>query len=427
MNPSSKPSSDHLCTLRTASRIAEVQSAKWDALADEEGYPFTRHAFLAALEEEGCVGESVGWIPCHLLAYRESRLVGAMPLYIKLHSQGEFVFDWNWAEAWNRHGMAYYPKLVSAIPFTPSTGPRLLVHPEADGEATRGALAKGAIGLTKKLQASSFHCLFPKERDRDRLEREGLLPRTGIQFHWENRGYRDFDEFLASLTSKRRKEIRRERRDAAAAPVAIEILKGRDTDEEHWRAYHAIYASTYDRKWGYPALTLPFFTGVARAMPDRILLILARRGERYVAGAHCFIGDDTLFGRNWGCLEEHRGLHFEICYYRLIEYCIEQGLARFDAGAQGEHKLMRGFLPVETASLHFIDDPRFREAIRDFLERERREQANYHEMASRHSPYRADNAELLEHEATIGATKQTRSSEPRDRRKMRKPPPAKRH
>ena len=401
-----------------------MQSAKWDALTDEDGYPFTRHAFLAALEERDCVGESVGWIPCHLLAYREEdRLVGAMPLYIKLHSQGEFVFDWNWAEAWDRYRMPYYPKLVSAIPFTPSAGPRLLVHPEADGDAIRSALVRGAVGLTKKLQASSFHCLFPGERDRDRLEKEGLLLRTGTQFHWKNRGYRDFDEFLKDLTSKRRKEIRRERRDAATAPVEIEIRKGGETDEEHWRAYHSIYASTYDRKWGYPALTLPFFISVAQAIPDRILLILARRGDRYVAGAHCFIGRDTLFGRNWGCLEEHRGLHFEICYYRLIEYCIEQGLDRFDAGAQGEHKLMRGFGPVETASAHYIDDPRFREAIGDFLERERRQQAAYHEMTGRHSPFRKIDPVDGAHEKTeVGAKKQARSCKRAQGHKMRNPP-----
>ncbi len=403
-----------------------MQSAQWDALTDEDGYPFTRHAFLAALEERGCVGEDVGWIPCHLLAYREDRLVGAMPLYIKLHSQGEFVFDWNWAEAWERNQMAYYPKLVSAIPFTPSAGPRLLVHPEADGDATRSALIRGAIGLTKKLQASSFHCLFPIDRDRDRLEKEGLLLRTGTQFHWKNRGYRHFDDFLNDLTSKRRKEIRRERRDAAAAPVEIEIRKGGETDEAHWRAYHDIYASTYDRKWGYPALTLPFFTCVAQAIPERILLILARRGDRYVAGAHCFVGEDTLFGRNWGCLEEHRGLHFEICYYRLIEYCIEHELGRFDAGAQGEHKLMRGFLPVETASAHYIDDRRFREAIADFLERERRHQAAYHEMTGRHSPFRkadpVDLADEADEKADLGAKKRARSCDEAQGGEMQNPP-----
>ncbi|MBF2760754.1 MAG: N-acetyltransferase [Ectothiorhodospiraceae bacterium AqS1] len=402
-----------------------MASDEWDALGDDEGYPFTRHAFLVALEEEGCVGESVGWIPCHLLAYskdrqdRDDRLVGAMPLYIKTHSQGEFVFDWNWAEAWDRYGMAYYPKLVSAIPFTPSAGPRLLAHPGADGEAIRSALVQGAIELAKRLQASSFHCLFPGERDRDRLEEEGLLLRTGTQFHWENRGYRDFEDFLGSLTSKRRKEIRRERRDAADAPVSIEIRKGGETDETHWRAYHSIYASTYDRKWGYPALSLSFFASVAKAMPERVLLILARRGDRYIAGAHCFVGDDTLFGRNWGCLEEHRGLHFEICYYRLIEYCIEHGLDRFDAGAQGEHKLMRGFLPVETASAHYIDDPRFREAIRDFLERERQQQAAYRELTSRHSPFRASApADDAASRAVTGTKKQARSSKSAGGRKM---------
>ena len=375
-------------TVATARSIAGVPAAQWDALAGDD-YPFTRHAFLDALERHDCVGERVGWIPSHILVHAGERLVGATPAYVKLHSQGEFVFDWSWAEAYSRHGAEYYPKLISAIPFTPSPGPRLLVHPAADGRVVKRALAAGVVALSKAMKVSSFHWLFPCESDAAVLEGSGLLMRSGCQFHWMNRGYRDFQDYLDALTSKRRKEIRRERRDAAAAPVEIEILDGRAATEAHWSAYHALYSATYDRKWGYPALTLPFFISAAAALPDRTLLVLARRGRSYVAGAHCFAGRDTLFGRNWGCTEQHRGLHFEICYYRLIEHCIRHGLARFDAGAQGEHKLLRGFLPVETHSAHWIADPRFREAIGRFLAGERAQLRCYRQALERHSPYRA--------------------------------------
>ena len=375
-------------TVTTVGRIADVPASEWDALAGD-GHPFTRHAFLDALERHGCVGEEVGWIPCHVLVHAGGDLAGATPAYVKLHSQGEFVFDWGWADAYSRHGLEYYPKLISAIPFTPSAGPRLLVRSGAPRPVVERALAAGAIAVAKAMRCSSFHWLFPHERDAAALKDQGLLMRSGCQFHWMNRGYRDFRDYLDALTSKRRKEIRRERRDAAAAPVEIEIHDGRTATEAHWRAYHALYSSTYDRKWGYPALTLPFFVSVAGALPDRILLALARRGRSYVAGAHCFVGRDTLFGRNWGCIEQHRGLHFEICYYRLIDHCIRRGLARFDAGAQGEHKLLRGFLPVETHSAHWIADPRFREAIGRFLAEERAGLRRYRRAMQRHAPFRA--------------------------------------
>ena len=374
-------------TVATVERIAEVPASQWDALAGED-HPFTRHAFLDALERHGCVGERVGWIPSHILVHAGGRLVGATPAYVKLHSQGEFVFDWSWAEAYSRHGLEYYPKLVSAIPFTPSTGPRLLVHPASPQRTVRRALAAGAVEVSKAMQVSSFHWLFPRETDASALEDTGLLIRSGCQFHWTNPGYRDFRDYLDALTSKRRKEIRRERRDAASAPVEIEIHDGRTAAEEHWHAYHALYSSTYDRKWGYPALTRSFFESVAESLPEQTLVVLARREGRYVAGAHCFVGRDTLFGRNWGCIEHHRGLHFEICYYRLIEYCIRHRLRRFDAGAQGEHKLTRGFLPVETRSAHWIRDPRFREAIGRFVAEESSGLRRYRNAMDGHSPYR---------------------------------------
>ena len=379
-------------TVTTVERIADVPASQWDAVAGED-YPFTRHAFLDALERHGCVGERVGWIPSHVLVHADGQLVGATPAYVKLHSQGEFVFDWSWAEAYSRHGIEYYPKIISAIPFTPSTGPRLLVHPGAQGRTVRRALAAGAVEISKAMQASSFHWLFPRDADADALEGAGLLIRSGCQFHWMNRDYRDFRDYLDALTSKRRKEIRRERRDAASAPVEIEIHDGRTATEEHWHAYHALYSSTYDRKWGYAALTPSFFASVAESLPEQTLMVLAKRDGRYVAGAHCFVGRDTLFGRNWGCIEHHRGLHFEICYYRLIEYCIRRRLRRFDAGAQGEHKLMRGFLPVETRSAHWIRDPRFREAIGRFLADEHAGLRRYRRAMERHSPYRTQSGE----------------------------------
>ena len=243
------PASEY--TVTTAGRIADVPAAQWDMLAGDD-YPFTRHAFLDALERHGCVGERVGWIPSHVLVHAGERLVGATPAYVKLHSQGEFVFDWAWAEAYSRRGVEYYPKLISAIPFTPSAGPRLLVHPAADGRAVRRALAAGAVALSKAMEVSSFHWLFPCESDAAVLDGSGLLMRSGCQFHWMNQDYRDFRDYLDALTSKRRKEIRRERRDAAAAPVEIEILDGRAATEAHWSAYHALYSATYDRKWGLP-------------------------------------------------------------------------------------------------------------------------------------------------------------------------------
>ena len=373
-------------TVTTIDRMADVPAPQWDVVAGD-GHPFTRHAFLDALERHDCVGEGVGWVPSHILVHADGQLVGATPAYVKLHSQGEFVFDWSWAEAYSRHGLEYYPKLISAVPFTPATGPRLLVHPAAPERTVQRALAASAVEVSRAMQASSFHWLFPRETDAGSLEADGLLIRSGCQFHWTNRGYRDFQDYLDALTSKRRKEIRRERRDAASAPVEIEIHDGRTATEEHWHAYHSLYSSTYDRKWGYAALTRSFFTGVAESLPEQTLVVLAKRDGRYVAGAHCFVGRDTLFGRNWGCVEHHRGLHFEMCYYRLIEYCIRHRLRVFDAGAQGEHKLMRGFLPVETQSAHWIRDPRFREAIGRFVAEERTALRRYRNAMEGHSPY----------------------------------------
>jgi uncharacterized protein len=369
--------------------LEAVDAGDWNRLAGDE-CPFSSHEFLAALERQGCVGPGTGWQPCHLLARRGAHLVGAMPLYLKTHSQGEFVFDWGWAEAYQRHGLDYYPKLVSAIPFTPATGPRVLVDgAQADGERIVEALAAAAQALARDVDASSVHWLFPRPEEAERLAGLGMLRRDGCQFHWHNPGWRDFEAYLEALSSKRRKEIRRERREAGRAPVVVEMIPGREVSPADWRDYHRLYASTYDRKWGYPALTVGFFEEVGRTLPDRVFLVLGRRHGRMVAGAHLFQGRDALYGRNWGCSETHPCLHFEMCYYRPIEHCLEHGLVRFEAGAQGEHKITRGFLPTVTRSMHWIAHRGFAEAIAEFLGRERSAVGAYVEEMARHSPFRA--------------------------------------
>jgi predicted N-acyltransferase len=366
--------------------IDEIAAEQWNHLAGNSN-PFLRHEFLAALERHGCVGPDSGWQPQHLVVLRDGAPVAAAPLYLKSHSYGEFVFDWGWADAYERAGGEYYPKLLSAVPFTPVPGPRMLCAPGA-GRQLREALAGAAIELARRHRVSSLHWLFVEPDDAAALATAGHLQRTGCQYHWRNPGYRDFQDYLDALSSKRRKQVRRERREAAAAPVEIEVLSGDEISGAQWQAYHALYASTYDRKWGYPALTTGFFEEIGHTMAQSVVLILARRGRQYLAGAHLLRGSDALFGRNWGCTERHRALHFEMCYYRGIELCIETGLGRFEAGAQGEHKIMRGFLPVETRSAHWIADRGFREAIAEFLERERRANAAQIAEMATHSPFR---------------------------------------
>ena len=365
--------------------LGALSASDWDALGGAAD-PCLSHAFLGALERHGCVGGDSGWWPHHLLLHAGERLIGALPMYLKAHSQGEFVFDWSWADAWERAGHRYYPKLVCAVPFTPATGHRLLLARGQRRHQHARALAARAVEIARRSQVSSLHLLFCREPEAQELAGAGWLVRTGCQFHWHNPGYRDFTDYLGALDSKRRKQVRRERRMAAAAPVEIEIRHGDEAGAEHWQAYHRLYASTYDRKWGRPSLNPELFIDVAHAMPRRVLLVLARRGADYVAGAHCLVGDDTLYGRNWGCSEFHPALHFEMCYYRLIEYCIEHGLRRFDAGAQGEHKLARGFAPMRTWSAHWIADRGFRAAIGEFLDQERVAIDQYIEDARRHLP-----------------------------------------
>ncbi len=368
--------------------LDQVEAADWNKLAGVQN-PFVRHEFLHALETGDCVGDTTGWYPRHALLERAGVLVGAMPMYVKTNSYGEFVFDWAFADAYERHGLKYYPKLVVAVPFTPATGPRLLLSDDTVGhERVSAALVQGALAYAQQEEISSVHWLFPPEEQAQLLTDTGLMQRTGYQFHWTNPGYRDFDDYLSCLTHKRRKEIRRERRDVESAGLDIEVLWGRDAEERHWHAFHRFYCAIYDRKWGFPTLTLDFFLTLGEQMPDEALLILASNNGRYVAGTYSICGSDTLFGRTWGCTEQHRGLHFELCYYQHIEIAIQRGLRQLEAGAQGEHKVSRGFLPTKTYSTHWFAHPSFSRAIGEFVDNESRDVARYIDAAATHSPFK---------------------------------------
>ncbi|MBU6507167.1 MAG: GNAT family N-acetyltransferase [Alphaproteobacteria bacterium] len=354
-------------TLRVVDRLAKVPAAAWDACAGD--HPFVVHAFLQALEESGSATAETGWLPQHLLLEDgDGRLVGAAPLYVKSHSYGEYVFDHGWAEAYERAGGRYYPKLQVAVPFTPVPGPRLLLRPESGGDAMRLLIA-GLLEVAKRTEMSSLHVTFPTAVECDALVEAGFLRRIGRQFHWENQNYRSFDDFLSALNARKRKQIKRERRDANAA-VEIELLSGGDLKPRHWDAFFRFYTSTSDRKWGSPYLTREFFDLLGERMADRVLLVMAKNDGRYVAGALNLIGPDTLYGRNWGCIGDFPFLHFEACYYRAVEFAIARGLKRVEAGAQGPHKIQRGYLPQPTYSAHWIRDPGFRRAVADFLRRE---------------------------------------------------------
>ncbi|HXH64396.1 MAG TPA: GNAT family N-acetyltransferase [Mariprofundaceae bacterium] len=365
--------------------IGDVPAREWDVLA--AGQPFLRHAFLHALEASGCVAAATGWTPMHLVCRHGNAVVGALPLYLKSHSFGEFVFDWAWAEAYARAGIDYYPKLVSAVPYTPATGPRLLVHPDADADAVSGQLISAAIRLCETLGVSSLHVLFPTPEETERWRQAGLLQRHDCQFHWHNNGYRDFDDFLAGFSAKRRKEARRERR-IAREQVAIRMLSGDETTPAHWNAMFALYRRHMHYKGSPVYLNRECFQMWASGMADAFRLCLAERDGRVIAGALLVQGADTLYGRYWGSFEELPCLHFELCYYAPIEYCITHRLARFEAGAQGEHKLGRGLAPVTTQSVHWIAHPVFRRAIGDYLERERQGIEHYMHEAERLTPFR---------------------------------------
>jgi predicted N-acyltransferase len=368
---SAMPDGGERLSVRMVERLADVPAAQWDACAGPDN-PFLCHAFLEALEASGSATARTGWLPQHLLLEDEAgRLLGAVPLYLKSHSQGEYVFDHGWASAYERAGGRYYPKLQCCVPFTPATGPRLLLHPES-GEDAADTLVAALIEVAKRRKVSSLHVTFQRAAEWERLVQAGFLQRVGRQFHWENDGYQTFDDFLEALNSRKRKQIRRERRDAMEGGLEIEMLTGSALESRHWDAFFRFYMSTSDRKWGSAYLTRAFFDLLNARMADRVLLVMVRHGQKYVAGALNLIGADTLYGRNWGCHGDFPFLHFEACYYRAIDFAISRGLKRVEAGAQGQHKIQRGYLPCPTYSAHWIPDPGFRRAVAEFVERERR-------------------------------------------------------
>jgi predicted N-acyltransferase len=374
-------------------RIAEIGRAGWDACAGAPDYaanPFVSYDFLDIVEESGCAAPRTGWAPQHLAVRDEAGEVAAVaPLYLKSHSQGEYVFDHSWADAYERAGGRYYPKLIAASPFSPVTGPRLMVRPDIDREAGQRMLLSGAITLCERMDVTTFGVNFPSEAEWGFMGGEGMLLRQNQQYHWLNAGYSSFADFLGALSSGRRKTIRRERREAVAE-LEIVALTGADLAEEHWDAFYAFYMDTGARKWGRPYLNRRFFSLLGERMADRVLLILARRGGRWIAGALNLIGGDCLYGRNWGCLEEVPFLHFELCYYQAIEWAIDHGLARVEAGAQGQHKIARGYLPSAVYSAHYISDPMLANAVARFLEEERREvQGQMDWLAEEYSPFKA--------------------------------------
>ncbi|MEA2902790.1 MAG: uncharacterized protein QOI12_177 [Alphaproteobacteria bacterium] len=367
-------------TLRVANAIGDIAATEWDSCANpasenasSSGYnPFISHDFLSSLEASGSVRTRTGWQPMHLLAADAGgRLVGAVPCYAKSHSQGEYVFDHGWADAYERAGGNYYPKLQVAVPFTPASGRRLLVRPGPRAEAVREALAGGLAEVCRRSKASSVHVTFPTEAEWQLLGAKGYLQRTHRQFHWENAGYDSFDAFLASLSSRKRKTIRRERADALANGITVHWLTGADLTESVWDAFFDFYMDTGSRKWGQPYLTRSFYSMIGEKMAGRVLLVMAKRNGRFIAGAINFIGSNVLFGRHWGAIEHHPFLHFEVCYYQAIDYAIQHKLARVEAGAGGQHKVSRGYMPVTTFSAHYIADPGLRHAIADFLTHER--------------------------------------------------------
>lgn len=381
-------------TLKTVNSIEEIGRDAWDLCAGLDN-PFTGYDFLHALEASGSVGDRSGWHPQHLVVERASaaeppKTVGVVPAYLKSHSYGEYVFDHGWADAYERAGGRYYPKLQASIPFTPATGPRLLTAPDQDTEAVRRLLLGALTQVAGELELSGAHITFMPEEEARAAEEAGFLIRHGIQFHWHNRGYESFDDFLAALSSRKRKAIRKERREVADAGIAVKALSGDDLKSADWDVFHRFYIDTYDRKWGYPYLTRAFFDLLGETMADRVVLMMAEKEGVPVAGALNLLGADTLFGRNWGCAVDFRFLHFETCYYRAIDVAIERGLARVEAGTQGPHKIQRGYLPVRTYSAHWLRDRGFSDAVERFLADERRGIAYEIEALGEQSPYRKD-------------------------------------
>jgi hypothetical protein len=370
--------------------MSAVAPEVWDALANPPGArfnPFLSHTFLSALEESGSVTAHTGWQPAHILVEQSGTPIAASAMYVKNHSYGEYVFDQGWAEAFERAGGEYYPKLQVSVPFTPVTGPRLLT---GGNTAAREPLAHAMMAFAQKLEVSSLHITFAEEAEVEALGKLKFLERHDRQFHWHNEDYANFDAFLAALSSIKRKNLRRERTEALSAGIEVELLTGSDLKEHHWDAFFAFYMDTGSRKWGSPYLTREFFSLIGQNMPNQILLVMAKGTGRYIAGALNFIGSDTLYGRNWGALEHHPFLHFELCYYQAIDYAIQKGLKVVEAGAQGAHKLARGYLPVRTQSAHWIAHAGLRQAVANYLTQERRAVGNEIEALAGHAPFKKE-------------------------------------
>jgi len=384
-------------TIKVVSSIGEVGAAAWNACANPKNSdiaydPFVSFAFLDALETSESAVAGTGWTPYHLVLEHEdqSGVLGVVPMYLKNHSSGEYVFDYGWAEAFERSGGRYYPKLQISVPFIPATGRRLLIGETDDPRQLENYLLGGVMQLAEKMSVSSIHITFAEKSQWDHMGELGFLQRTHKQFHWQNDDYQTFDDFLGALSSKKRKNIRRERRGALADGITIEMLTGADIQEQHWDAFYRFYVDTGQRKWGTPYLTRHFFSTIGETMPDDILLVMCKRDGEYVAGAINFIGSECLYGRNWGCIEDHPFLHFEVCYYRAIEFAIERGLRRVEAGAQGSHKLARGYMPSHTYSAHWIVNSSFRNAVDDYLQEERQHVQEEIDEIETHSPFRTE-------------------------------------
>ena len=366
--------------------IQEINSSEWNHLATTSD-PFIRHEFLSALETHQCVGENFGWLPHHLsVRDANNALVGVCPLYIKTNSYGEFVFDWSWAEAYEQAGIAYYPKIVCAAPYNPVAGMRLL----AKEPAVKHVMVKQIIQIAEKLNMSGVHWLFTNEQDTDICKREQLMLRLGCQYHWHNHDYKDFDDFLSTFISRKRKKVKYERRVVQEQNIKFEIIHGNDASEQQIEQAHQYYVSTFDRKFGYPTLSFGFFKEICTTMGDQVVFIFALDEKKPIACALCLRGDDALFGRFWGCEQEVHCLHFETCFYQGIEYCIDQKLNRFEPGAQGEHKITRGFLPTKTWSAHWIANSQFKTVLHSFCQREQHAMLAQCEELCSLSPYRMD-------------------------------------
>jgi uncharacterized protein len=375
-------------TVKITNRIGDIAAADWNSCAGNEN-PFISHAFLSAMEESQSASAESGWLPQHLLVEDAAGgLLGAVPCYLKNHSYGEYVFDWGWADAFDRAGGSYYPKLQVASPFSPVTGPRLLVKPGGNADNTRKILIAGLLELANQHKVSSLHITFCTEQERDLLAGEGFIQRLGKQFHWHNQGYETFDDFLSALNSRKRKSIRKERQ-LANRDVDIQVLSGDDIKEEHMDAFYRFYLNTVDGKWANAYLNRTFFSLLREKLSHNLVMIMARHDGEWVGGALNLRGKDTLFGRNWGCTDRFRMLYFEACFYRAIDYAIEHGLSKVEAGAQGPHKISRGYLPSETYSAHWIRDPNFRDAVAQFVQREAKETEWEMDMLEdERSPYR---------------------------------------